>query len=484
MSAQIWAKAFGTPEHEQAYSCIAKDSVLIVAGDRWSNGFFNGVVAGFSPSGQLSWAFELNNALEGYPTTLQLSSDSLPLVISSVPNNTVDKGYGLMIKLNSQADVMWARRYYTPLETRLTKSAAAPGGNILLPGSVQSDTGPIPMVWKVSSDQGRKRWCVFLSGIKGEASCAACPTENRYLVFGHGLVNGSGDVGFVAGLDSTGLLLWSKSLGSGFVPLDAAVVGSSVAFCGYYSFYYGQYKKMFVARMNSDGQLLWCVLSDDSTGTSAFGISVDQNGHLLVSGYSENITPDVRQAVLLVMDTGGQVIRGLAFTPDASGEFRDALQLGENRFVLGGTTTQGTGGVDILVLAVDSSGEFPGCTEDYRPGVRFFSPDTGSLTLSQPYIYSNYETISGDISPLSLRQTDACVDVQEHAGPVRCSALCFGIPGGLAMTGPGPVRVYSVDGRQVFQGWFPPGRHFVKLDPGVFFWQVDSQRGSAVVPPQ
>jgi len=109
---------------------------------------------------------------------------------------------------------------------------------------------------------------------------------------------GSNDDVFVAKVDSDGVLVWNTFMGGeqfnygNGIAIDSSgnvyVTGDSYSNWGSPVNPYSGYRDAFVAKLDSDGASVWNTFMGTPDTDSGFGIAVDSNGHVYVTGASSD----------------------------------------------------------------------------------------------------------------------------------------------------------------------------------------------------
>lgn len=182
-------------------------------------------------------------------------------------------------------------------------------GNLYVTGVSESTWGDPIRPWAGSGDafvakldaNGALLWNTFLGGSATDSgSGIAVDASGNVYVTGKSAgtwgdpppVAGTGGV-FVVKLDTNGALLWNSFLGGeyGFgIAVDASgnvvVTGNSYGTWGNPIRPYSGYRDAFVAKLDTEGALLWNSFLGGTTYDEGKGIAVDSNGNVFVAGHS------------------------------------------------------------------------------------------------------------------------------------------------------------------------------------------------------
>jgi hypothetical protein len=327
-----WNTFLGSSNADYGYSLALDGSGNIyVAGDSngtWGTpvnafaGGYDGFVAKLNSSGVLQWNTFLGSS--SYDWTWSLVGDESGNTYvagfsdatwgTPVNPHTPGKRDGYVAKLNSSGVLQW-NTFIGPLETEDTVSLALDAtGNIFAAGSCKNTWGtPINphtggykdgFVAKLNSS-GVLQWNTFFgSSVGNEVNSLALDGTGNIFVAGDSddawgtPVNpfGEGDPhGFVAKLNSSGVLQWNTFFGSSdsdyanSVAPDGTgniyVTGDSSATWGTPINPYAGGTDAFVAKLNSSGVRLWHTFMGSAINDYGEEVAVDKSGNVYVAGY-------------------------------------------------------------------------------------------------------------------------------------------------------------------------------------------------------
>ncbi len=226
-------------------------------------------------------------------------------------------------------------------------------------------SGNDAFVAKLTTD-GSLIWNTFLGGSGSDTGCGLAVDSERsvYVTGGSSATWGSpiraytsGNDAFVAKLTTDGSLIWNTFLGgsgndAGYgLAVDSErsvyVAGGSGATWGSpLGAYYGQGDDAFVAKLTTDGSFLWNTFLGGSGDNTAGAIAVDsgRNVYVTVSGYND--------AFMAKLTTDGALVRN-----NGTAGSGIAIDSGRNIYVTGGIYVGFLGGYDILVIKQNLSSD-------------------------------------------------------------------------------------------------------------------------------
>ena len=187
---------------------------------------------------------------------------------------------------------------------------------------------------------------------------------------------------FVAKFDNDGELLWNTFIGSSGEDVGRGIVvdsngniyivGDSDMSWGTPVNAYSGGSDAFVAKLNSDGELLWNTFLGSAIQDRGFGITIDGNGNIYISGYSfstwgspVNAYPGGTDAFVAKLDNNGELLWntfmgypgenvGTDIALDAYGR---VYVVGTSAGTWGSPVNAFTGAGDAFVAKLDNNGE-------------------------------------------------------------------------------------------------------------------------------
>ncbi|HYW73750.1 MAG TPA: Calx-beta domain-containing protein [Pyrinomonadaceae bacterium] len=334
--------------------------VFVAKLDSSGNLIWNSFVGG--SAGDSGGALTLDGSGNIYVTGASQAAWGAPARAFGGPGNT------FVAKLDSSGNLVW-NTFLGGTDNELgsgSKPALDANGNVYVVGysfvtwgapirAFSGGNNPDGYVAKVDST-GHLIWNTFLGGSGGDSLASVAVNANGVYVLGQTdnvswgspirANSGGGDVS-VAKLDSNGNLVWNTFLGSSALDLphglaldstgNVYATGVSVAGWGSPVRAYGGGDDGFLAKLDSNGQLIWNTFVGGSGNDDVVGLVLDQSGNFYLTGDSNSSWGSPFQAY-----TGGE--DSTVVKMDSSGH------LIWNTFIGGGGDEQTTG------VGLDGSG--------------------------------------------------------------------------------------------------------------------------------
>jgi len=442
----LFARTYGGTGNECAYSLIVTaDGGYAVAGGTTSYGagLDDFLVIKLSSTGNLEWArsFGGTNMDVGY-SIIQTTDGGYAVggeTRSFVAGRDVNIDF-LVLKLSSTGNLEWARTFGGPNEDFLRSIIQTSDGGFATVGSTRSYGAGLDdfLVIKLSST-GNLEWARSFGGTSyDDAFSVIQTTDGGYVVTGSTVNFGAGGWDFLLiKLSSAGTLEWAKTLGGAgdeSVRSISLTADGGFAVAGWtLSFGAGSYD-LLMAKLSSAGTLEWARTFGGTDWDDAFSMVRAQDGGYTIAGWTQSF---------------------------------------------------GASGQDILIIRLDTVGNYPDCVE-------LCSPTTTSVSLSahSPAGGAICSPSTASPNPTSgtpgLTIADVCpsqgISEEKRAGSAP-GITCSPVPGGVLFMSPEAmaIKIYSADGRVAYSGNLERGENLIGLDQGVYLWQAGAYRGKAAV---
>jgi hypothetical protein len=277
-----WSKTIGGSGQDIAISVVqTTDGGFAVSG--FGNSFGTGVAGAFivklTPGGTVEWARVLADGfLDAAYSIIQTMDGGYAAAISPGEGGfTPDRM--IIVKLNSMGILQWSKRiagnsYARCIRQTTDKGYIVAGGN----RSFENDM----FVVKLDSN-GSLQWAKTIGGTGDEfAYSIVQTTDGGYAVAGRTGSFGNADKMYIAKLDSSGMLQWTKVVAVNFDRAYSIVQTAD----GGYAVAGGGMAGMLIVKLNPDGSLQWSrVVKAGSVPTYAYSIVETTDGGYAAAGY-------------------------------------------------------------------------------------------------------------------------------------------------------------------------------------------------------
>jgi hypothetical protein len=436
-----WAKTYGGAESEWAYSAQqTRDGGFIMAGYTTSFGATSDfILIKTDTNGNIQWAKTYGGIDYDYATFVRQTSNGGYIVSGSTLSFGAGEGDVLVLKLDSNGNIQWAKTYGGP--------------DVDWPSSVQQ-----------TSDGG-------------------------FIVAGETISFGAGGRDFLLiKIDASGVIQWVKTFGGTgddrAWSIQQISDGGFIVAGGTQSFGAGGLDFLFI-KIDSNGIIQWAKTYGGIGHDFATSVQQTSDGGFIIGGN-----------ILLIKTYADGNIQW-AKTYGGVGSAWSFQQANDGGFIIvGNTYSFGAGDQDILFIKTDKNGNLGSCSivgsptptvTSPSPTVTTPSPSTFSPTISvaNASITVTSPTISvSDVCPLTSTPSESSVPLQfkllqNYPNPFNSTTtIPFLLPQRTNVT----LKVYDVFGREIatlINKEFDAGEHSIQfnandLPTGVYFYRLQA----------
>ena len=495
----LFARTYGGTGNECAYSLIVTaDGGYAVAGGTTSYGagLDDFLVIKLSSTGNLEWArsFGGTNMDVGY-SIIQTTDGGYAVggeTRSFVAGRDVNIDF-LVLKLSSTGNLEWARTFGGPNEDFLRSIIQTSDGGFATVGSTRSYGAGLDdfLVIKLSST-GNLEWARSFGGTSyDDAFSVIQTTDGGYVVTGSTVNFGAGGWDFlILKLSSTGNLEWARTFGGpngDFSSLPAIqTADNGFMFAGQTENFGAGGWDFLLIKLSSAGTLEWAKTLGGAGDESVRSISLTADGGFAVAGWTLSFGAGSYDLLMAKLSSAGTLEWARTFGGTDWDDAFSMVRAQDGGYTIAGWTQSfGASGQDILIIRLDTVGNYPDCVE-------LCSPTTTSVSLSahSPAGGAICSPSTASPNPTSgtpgLTIADVCpsqgISEEKRAGSAP-GITCSPVPGGVLFMSPEAmaIKIYSADGRVAYSGNLERGENLIGLDQGVYLWQAGAYRGKAAV---
>ncbi|MEO0248824.1 MAG: hypothetical protein ABIN58_04645 [candidate division WOR-3 bacterium] len=496
ISQALFARTFGGPQEEYGRSVARTvDGGFAVAGHTASFGAGGDdfLVLKLNSDGSLAWARTFGGAQNDYATSVARTTDGGVVVAGQTGSfgaGTVDF---LVLKLNSSGGLSWARTFGgTSGDFAYSITQTSDGGFVVAGSTLSFGAGNYDLLVLKLNSSGGLSWARTFGGTGDDRAYSIIQTtDGGFAVAGWTASFGAGGLDFlVLKLNSSGGLSWARTFGGtnldggGFITQTA---DGGFAVTGYtLNFALGD-TNFLVLKLNSSGGLSWARTFGGTNHDYAYSITQAADGGLAVAGYTAGFGAGGDDFLVLKLNSSG----GLSWAKSFGGASGDRAyyiaQATDGGFaVVGATQSFGAGDVDLLVFKLDQNGNYPGCVQACSPTTTSPSPSSSSISVGADCSPST-SSPSLTVNTPALTMTDVCYplyeDVEEADFGSQPRITCSPVSGGLIFRSEveAKIEIYSAEGRLTYSDQLQEGDNRIILETGVYLWKAGAYRGKAIV---
>jgi uncharacterized delta-60 repeat protein len=350
-------------------SAVAIDSAdnIIVAGQTASDGAGGDdlLIAKYNSAGALQWDRTLGGTGTDIGRAVAIDSADNIIVVGQTASDGAGGDDLLIAKYNSAGALQWDRTLGGTGSDVGYAVAIDSANNIIVVGQTASDgAGGLDVLIAKYNSAGALQWDRTLGGTGSDSGRAvAIDSANNIIVVGYTASDGAGGLDvLIAKYNSAGALQWDRTLGGtgteiGFaVAIDSAnniIVTGSTASDG------AGGNDFLIAKYNSAGALQWDRTLGGTGNDGCTAVAIDSANNIIVVGYTTSDGAGGVDVLIAKYNSAGalQWDRTLGGTVNEAGN-AVAIDSADNIIVAGPTTSDGVGGDDLLIakLPPDGSG--------------------------------------------------------------------------------------------------------------------------------
>ena len=373
-ASRTWARTFGGPVALQGvYDLKALSGGTVAAA---------GYTGSFGSSGSSGWLLHLKKAtgdvvLEraigvgfgGVTDGATVAADGGALFMGRIVVDFFIKHDGVLVRTDSNGDVVWARRFTQPGAGRhfFFDAAELADGSWIAAGTTGLFDQPPQAVWIVRlTAAGELLWQYEYGGGVADTARAITPVaDGGFAVAGWTNSAGAGlDDAWVMTIDAAGAIVWQRTYGGLDVDQAEDIVAlpeGGFAVAGSTNSFTPVGHAPWVLRLDAGGGLLWHRVVGSDVWGDLGAVERTADGRLVVVGRVGEPGFPTNDLWCAQLDAGsGAAQWQLAYEGD-SGDFGSAVLPLPGSFLLGGTWGWGFGDESIWLLRTGRNGVFPDC---------------------------------------------------------------------------------------------------------------------------
>jgi hypothetical protein len=364
-----FAETIGGSLTDVAYSIIqSSDGGYAVAGKTISFGAgdYDMYVVKLYSDGSIQWTKTMGGSLTDEARSIIQSSDGG----FAVAGNTQSFGAGLndiyVVKLDSGGNVLWTKTIGGGSDDQARSIIQSSDGGFVVAGWTSSfGAGGYDMYIVKIDGSGNIAWTKTIGGTGNDYAYSIIQDLDRnYVVVGWGNSFGGNNDMYVVKLDSSGNVVWTKTIGgSGDDGANSIIQSSDGAYviAGHTRSFSSSYD-FYVVKIDSSGNVLWektigggwYDLYDDQ----AFSIIQSSDGSYIIVGKTQNFGAGGYDVYVVKIDSSGNVLWTKTIGGGSDDEARSITQSSDGGFAIAGYTQSfGAGLYDIYVVKTGPLGD-------------------------------------------------------------------------------------------------------------------------------
>ncbi|MEO0191745.1 MAG: hypothetical protein ABIM46_03055 [candidate division WOR-3 bacterium] len=490
----LLARTFGGTSWDGAFSIAqTADKGFIAAGSTYSYGADREdfLVLKLNSDGSMSWARTFGGPGYERASSVTQTADGGYAIAGYTDSFGAGSVDFLVLKLDPDGSLEWARTFggmedeWAHLVTQTADGGFVVAGYTWSYGAGCDDF----LVLKLNSD-GSLIWARTFGGSGSEWASSATQTADGGFVVGGNTNIGAGDSDFhILKLDSDGSLSWAGTFGGTLADVAHSVTQTAdggFVLAGYTRSYSGGDPDLLILKLNLDGSLIWARTFGGTDPDDAWSVTPTADGGCVVTGETLSYGAGWYECFIFKLESDGSMSWARTFGGTGSDWAHSVTQTADGGFVVAGYTwSYGAGNADLMILKLDRNGNYPSCIQECSPIIGTLSliaspPSVIAMDCSPSTSSPNLTVITP--SPIIMDVCQPLRLIEEEVLP-GSGITCSPISGGVLFFSPYDVgiRIYSVDGRLAYSGKLVKGENRIPIEAGIYLWTAGSYRGKMVI---
>jgi len=403
---------------------VDSDNNIYIAGymNISGKGVYDAVLLKYSPNGNLLWNTSWGGADDDGGFAIAIDSNN-NIFITGITNSY---GAGdddvFLLKYNSNGSLLWNTTWGGADNDWGYGIAVDSNNNIFITGSTYSYGAGYDDVFLLKyNSNGSLLWNTTWGGAVDNdwGYGIAVDSNNNIFITGYTYSYGAGGIDvFLLKYNSNGSLLWNTTWGGAGNDEGVGIAvdsNNNILITGIIDSYGAGYWDVFLLKYNSNGSLLWNTTWGGAGDDEGLGIAVDSNNNIFITGYTDSYGTGYRDVFLLMYNSNGSLLWDTTWGgADNDWGYGIAVDSNNNIFITGYTDSYGAGGGDILLLKYINNEINSPILNKIVP-----NPDTdGNITLQ-------WSSVEGASSYLVYRDTKCIKDISNLTAIAEISGTTY-----------------------------------------------------------
>jgi hypothetical protein len=374
-SVSAWEKVIGGFSNDMAYSIIqSSDGGYVVAGstESFGAGGRDFYVVKLDSVGNIVWSKTIGGSDWDEPYSIIQSSDGGYVVAGLTLSFGAGNSDMYVVKLDSGGNVQWTKTIGGSDSDFANSIIQSSDGGYAVAGYTWSfGAGGYDMYVVKLDSEGNVQWAKTIGGSSYDAAKSITQSsDGGYVVAG--LTNSFGAGGYnmyVVKLDSSGNVVWAKTIGRSNQDEAVSIIGSSdggyVVAGNTWSFGAGYYD-FYVVKLDSAGNVVWTKTIGGSYWDFASSIIQSSDGGYIVAGRTGSFGAGGGDFYVVKLDSVGNIVWSKTIGGSGRDEPYSIIQSSDGGYVVAGLTLSfGAGYYDFYVVKLAPDGTL-GCHDRFQ----------------------------------------------------------------------------------------------------------------------
>jgi uncharacterized delta-60 repeat protein len=361
-----FAERIGGSNNDFANSIIqSSDGGYVVAG--YTNSFggsYDFYVVKLYSSGSVAWTKTIGGSGDDQANSVVQSSDGSYVVAGYTTSFGAGGADMYVVKLGSGGNVQWTKTIGGSDDDFANSVIQSSDGGYVIAGYTQSfGAGGYDMYVVKLDSNGNVVWTKTIGGSNSDvANSIVQSSDGSYVVAGETLSFGaSGRDIYVVKLDSSGNIVWTKTIGGSWDDFANSVIQSSdggYVIAGYTQSFGASWYDIYVVKLDSSGNVIWSKTIGGGDADVAYSIIQSSDGGYIVIGRTQSFGAGGYDVYVVKIDSSGNVLWTKTIGGGYADEARSITQSSDGGFAIAGYTQSfGAGSYDIYVVKTGPLGD-------------------------------------------------------------------------------------------------------------------------------
>ncbi len=381
-ASNYWFENIGGSDNDYGYSLIVDGAYVYVVGESFSYSADSDIfIIKLDNTGALQWAKVIGSGSSpGTDMGSDIEHDASGNVYVIGSTQTAGAGgYDIVVmKLDSQGQPIWVKTIGGTNDDYGTSLTLDSNGNIYFVGYTSSfGAGAYDVITGKIDSNGNLEWVTVIGGTNYDYGQGIVIDNNGYLYitgYTQSYTSGADDV-FIAKISTDGSLTWFKTFGGSITDkgLYISTDGTTLYLTGI-TYSYGSNGDIFVVKMDTNGDIAWSKIIGGSGVDTGYSVTVDTTGNVLLTGSTNSFGNGGNDIFVAKLDSTGnlQWFKTIGGSYTDVGEDIVVNSTGDIYIVGYSSSYTNSGDQEVVVAKIDPTGSIPGTSNlvnDYTADV-------------------------------------------------------------------------------------------------------------------
>ncbi|MCB9210444.1 MAG: T9SS type A sorting domain-containing protein [Ignavibacteriales bacterium] len=371
-------RILGTPEIDRSANVIqTNDNGFIFIGSTFNDEYDveNIFLLKTDNNGMVEWTSEYgdDNGIENGVDIIQ-TDDNGYLVLANTEKMGNFGGNDLMIvKFNSVGEYQWKKYYGTTQDDFASKMVTTLNGDYIILAQTLPTSGISKNTMLIRIDnEGNEKWQKYYGNELGNQSSDIIRLADNNLVFIGFIAIGDDRQIYLVKVNDDGNVIWEKTFGGSLFEEGSSVretQDGGLIICGFTASEGSGAKDAYLAKLNSTGELIWSKIFGDIHDDGFGGVIETTNGDFIsvgstVTEFLEEGQKQYTDVLVVKTNNNGDMIWSRNFGGNRSDGAGQIFRANDGGYIINGNTSSYSKSSDIYVLKMNGDGVISDINEE------------------------------------------------------------------------------------------------------------------------